>query len=45
VPTGGFDSVSHVAASAAMFMVLGLMAAAHLWFGVQLKRGRTSITG
>jgi hypothetical protein len=45
VPTGGFDSTSHVAASAAIFMVLGLMAAAHLWFGLQLKRGRTSITG
>jgi hypothetical protein len=45
VPTGGFDPVGHFAAAAASFMVLGLMSAAHLWFGLQLKRGRCSITG
>jgi len=45
VPTGGFDSVGHFAASAAALMVLGLMSAAHLWFGLQLKNGRQSITG
>jgi hypothetical protein len=45
VPTGGFDPVGHLAASAASFMVLGLMSAAHLWFGLQLKKGRQSITG
>jgi hypothetical protein len=45
VPTGGFDAVGHFAASAAAFMVLGLMSAAHLWFGLQLRKGRQSITG
>ena len=45
VPSGGMDMRGWVAASAAAFVVFGLLAAAHAWFGHQLKRGPDSILG
>jgi hypothetical protein len=45
VSTGGMDSTLHLVAIAASGMVFGLMSAAHLWFGMQLKNGADSIRG
>ncbi|MEX2180946.1 MAG: hypothetical protein WD771_02810 [Gemmatimonadaceae bacterium] len=45
VSTGGFDATSFVALTAASFLVVALMAAAHVWFGIQLRRGPDSIRG
>ncbi len=45
VSSGGIDAVTHLALMAATFMVFGLLALAHVWFGVQLKRGADSIRG
>ena len=45
VPSGGMDARGWFAASAAAFVVFALLAAAHAWFGVQLKRGPESIRG
>lgn len=45
VATGGMDARGWFAASAAAFVVLALVAAAHAWFGAQLKRGPDSILG
>jgi hypothetical protein len=45
VSSGGIDPTSHLVASAASFVVFGLLAAAHGWFGWQLKRGAVPIEG
>lgn len=45
VSSGGIDAVSHVTLAAASFVVVALLAAAHLWFGVQLTRGADTIRG
>ena len=45
VATGGFDSTGFFALGAASFLVVALMAAAHAWFGIQLRRGPDSIRG
>jgi hypothetical protein len=45
VSSGGIDAVTHLALMAASFMVFTLLALAHFWFGVQLKRGADSIRG
>lgn len=45
VSSGGVEPVGHLAMVASAFMVFGLLAAAHFWFGVQLSKGRDSITG
>lgn len=45
VSSGGIDAVTHLALMAASFMVFGLLALAHVWFGVQLKGGADSIRG
>jgi len=45
VSSGGIDPTSHLVAVAASGMVFGLMAAAHFWFGAQLKNGADSIRG
>ena len=44
VPTGGMEPVAHFAMIAASFVVFAMVAAVHLWFGLQLKKGPTSIT-
>lgn len=45
VSSGGIDPTSHLVASAASFVVFGLLALAHFWFGWQLKRGAVPIEG
>lgn len=45
VSSGGMEPVTHFAAIAASFVVFAMVAAAHLWFGLQLRKGPTSITG
>ncbi len=45
VATGGMEPVLHFCLAAASFVVFALLSAAHLWFGLQLKRGPISITG
>ena len=45
VPSGGMDARGWFAASAAAFVVFALLAAAHAWFGAQLKKGPDSIIG
>jgi len=45
VATGGIEPVTHFAVIASSFVVFGMVAAVHLWFGLQLRRGPTSITG
>ena len=45
VPTGGMDGTSLVVAASAALTVFGSVAAAHAWFGMQLKRGAESISG
>ena len=45
VPTGGMEPVAHFAMIAASGVVFAMVAAAHLWFGLQLRRGPGSITG
>ena len=45
VSSGGMDRTSWVAASAASLVLLGLLAAVHVYFGAQLKRGADSIRG
>jgi hypothetical protein len=44
-PSGGMDARGWLATSAAAFVVFALLAAAHAWFGAQLKRGPDSILG
>jgi len=39
VPSGGMDPRGWLAASVASFACFVLVAAAHAWFGAQLKRG------
>jgi hypothetical protein len=43
VSSGGMDSRGWFAASAAAFVVFAVLAAAHAWFGMQLKRGPVSL--
>lgn len=45
VATGGMDARGWFAGSAAAFVVLALVAAAHAWFGAQLRKGPDSILG
>jgi hypothetical protein len=45
VSSGGIDAVLHLCLAAASFMPFALLAAAHWWFGMQLKRGADSIRG
>jgi hypothetical protein len=45
VSSGGVDPVTHMAMMAATFMVFGMIALAHFWFGHQLTHGRDSIRG
>jgi hypothetical protein len=45
VATGGMEPVTHFAMIAASFVVFAMVAAAHLWLGLQLRRGPESITG
>lgn len=45
VSSGGVDPVTHLAIVASTFMVFGMVALAHFWFGVQLSKGADSIRG
>jgi hypothetical protein len=45
VSSGGIDSTSHFAVAAGSFVPMFWLAAAHAWFGLQLKRGADSIRG
>lgn len=45
VASGGIDARGWFAGSAAAFVVFALIAAAHAWFGAQLKKGPDSILG
>lgn len=45
VSSGGVDAVTHLAMMAATFMVFGMVALAHFWFGMQLTKGADSIRG
>lgn len=45
VPSGGVDPVSHLAIVASTFMVVGMVAVSHFWFGMQLAKGKDSIRG
>ncbi len=45
VSSGGIDSVTHIALAAATFALFGMIAAAHAYLGLQLKRGADSIRG
>lgn len=45
VPTGGMEPVTHFVVTSSSFVVFAMLASAHLWFGLQLKRGPSSITG
>ena len=45
VPTGGIDQTLWVVAATATFTIFALLAAVHLYFGAQLKRGADSIRG
>lgn len=45
VSSGGVDPVSHLAMIAATFMVFGMVALSHFWFGMQLAKGKDSIRG
>ncbi len=45
VASGGIDSVTHLALSAATFALFGMIAAAHLYLGLQLRHGPDSIRG
>jgi uncharacterized membrane protein len=45
VASGGMDARGWFAGSAAAFVVFALIAAAHAWFGAQLKKGPDSILG
>lgn len=45
VSSGGVDPVTHMAMMASTFMVFGMIALAHFWFGMQLAKGKDSIRG
>lgn len=45
VSSGGIDPVTHLVAGASTLVVFGMVALAHAWFGVQLKRGALPIEG
>ena len=45
VATGGIDRTSWVAAAVSAFVIFALLAAVHLYFAAQLKRGADSIRG
>lgn len=45
VATGGIDHVNWQVAALSSFMIFGLLALVHLYFGAQLKRGADSIRG
>ncbi len=45
VSSGGVDPVTHLAIVASTFVVFGIVALAHFWFGVQLSTGADSIRG
>lgn len=45
VSSGGVDKVTHMAIMASTFMVFGMLALSHFWFGMQLTKGRDSIRG
>ncbi len=45
VSSGGVDGTTHLAMMAATFMVFGMVALSHFWFGVQLSKGADSIRG
>jgi hypothetical protein len=45
VPTGGIDHVLWQVAAYSSFLIFGLLALVHLYFGAQLKRGADSIRG
>ena len=45
VSTGGIDAISHQALALAMAVPMLLLAGAHAWFGLQLRRGAESIRG
>ncbi len=45
VSSGGVDPVTHLAIMASTFMVFGMLALSHFWFGMQLAKGKDSIRG
>ncbi len=45
VSSGGIDATLHVAVAAAALVVFALLSAAHLYMGLQLRRGPESIRG
>lgn len=45
VSSGGVDPVTHLAIMSSTFMVFGMLALSHFWFGVQLSKGKDSIRG
>lgn len=45
VSTGGIDAISHHALALSMAVPMLLLAGAHAWFGLQLRRGAESIRG
>lgn len=45
VPTGGVEPVVHLVMIASTFVVFGMVALSHFWFGVQLSAGKDSIRG
>ena len=45
VSSGGMDQTSWFVAATATFTIFALLAAVHLYFGAQLKRGADTIRG
>lgn len=45
VAAGGIDAGTHFALGASTFVLFAWLSAAHLWLGLQLRRGADSITG
>ncbi|HRN52161.1 MAG TPA: hypothetical protein PK788_01565 [Gemmatimonadaceae bacterium] len=45
VSSGGVDPVTHLAMMAATFVVFGMVALSHFYFGMQLAKGRDSVRG
>ncbi len=45
VSSGGIDAISHHALAIAMAVPMLLLAGAHAWFGLQLRRGAETIRG
>lgn len=45
VSSGGMEPVGHLCLAAAAFVPFAVIAAAHFWFGQQLKHGPDTIKG